>query len=63
MSAGFGKEVLGNLRAKFRPNFESRSFDLRYPQLDRQFRRRLKRLGTRDAKQVLVTDKSLLQKY
>ena len=47
------KDNLKDLRSGFRPTFQSKSFDLTCPKLDRQMRRRLKRLNSIDTKNAL----------
>ena len=43
------KDDLQDLRSSFRPSFQSKSFDLRCPKLDRQMKRHLKHLHSTEA--------------
>ena len=59
LTRSFKTDELKNLRKDYVPKFDSKHFDLKRPKLDRQVRRRIKRVRSYDAARAVAKEKNL----
>ena len=59
LSKSYKAEELKHLRSEYAPKFASKTFDLKRPKLDRQMKRRLKRVRSHEASRAITREKNL----